>query len=224
MPQSQPEIQIPASEEILDEVEMIQIHDPGSQRTTIFRAQNGNGQKFVVKEYFRTSRDCRFWEHQLLCQIHASGEVPGVVRLRSHEVVQIPPSNALIRRAVSGYKKEPLRSRVRLVLWDYGQPMVSAKFVNDLLCGFYDIIEGMFSATRSHQCNTLIASEASRLMLKRGILHRDLSAFNMLLYPEWGDTGVEVKMMDGIPPLIHDLLSDVPRCDHIIERDYYTAS
>ena len=142
-PPSEPHTQIPASEDVLDEVEMIQIHDPGSQRTTIFRAQNGNGQKFVVKEYFRTSRDCRFWEHQLLCQIHASGEVPGVVRLRSHEVVQIPPSNALIRRAVSGHK-EPSRSRVRLVLWDYGQPMVGAKSVNDLLCGFYDIIEGVF--------------------------------------------------------------------------------
>ena len=144
MRQPQLDIQIPPSGEVLDEVEMIQIRDQGSQRTTVFRAQNRNGQKFVVKEYFTTSRDRRFWEHQLLRQVHARGEVPGVVRLRSHEVIQIPPSNALIRRAVSGHKKEPLRSRVRLVLWDYGQPMVGAKSVNDLLCGFYDIIEGMF--------------------------------------------------------------------------------
>ena len=57
----------------------------------------------------------------------------------------------------------------------------------------------------------LIASEASRLMLKRGVLHRDLSEFNMLLYPEWGDTGVEDEVMDSVPPLIHDLLSDTPR-------------
>ena len=57
----------------------------------------------------------------------------------------------------------------------------------------------------------LIASEASRLMLKRGVLHRDLSEFNMLLYPEWGDTGVEAEMMKGAPPLIRDLLSDIPR-------------
>ena len=41
----------------------------------------------------------------------------------------------------------------------------------------------------------LITSEASRLMLKRGVLHRDLSEFNMLLYPEWGDTGMEAEMM-----------------------------
>ena len=57
----------------------------------------------------------------------------------------------------------------------------------------------------------LTASEASRLMLKRGVLHRDLSEFNMLLYPEWGDTGVEAEMMKGVPPLIRDLLSDIPR-------------
>ena len=91
VPPLEPHTQIPAPEDVLDEVEMIQIHDPGSQGTTVFRAQNRNGQKFVVKEYFTTSRDRRFWEHQLLRQVHTRGEVPGVVRLRSHEVVQSLP-------------------------------------------------------------------------------------------------------------------------------------
>ena len=54
-------------------------------------------------------------------------------------------------------------------------------------------------------------------MLQQGILHRDLSEFNMLLYPQRGDTGKEAKIMEGVPPLIHDLLSDVPRRDLLCE-------
>ena len=99
---------------------------------------------------------------------------------------------------------------MRLVPKECGKPITQAQSVNGLLCGFYDIIEGrpLVSSARGGGLTALVAS---RLMLKQGILHRDLSEFNMLLYPQWGDTGKEAKIMEGVPPLIRDLLSDMSR-------------
>ena len=100
---------------------------------------------------------------------------------------------------------------MRLIPKEYGKAITQTQSINGLLCGFYDIIEGNPPAS-SFPCGCgLTALVASRLMLKQGTLHRDLSEFNMLLYPQWGDTGKEAKIMEGVPPLIRDLLSDVPR-------------
>ena len=46
-------------------------------------------------------------------------------------------------------------------------------------------------------------------MLQQGILRRDLSEFNILLYSQWDDTGMDANIIEGVPPLIHDLLPDV---------------
>ena len=100
---------------------------------------------------------------------------------------------------------------MRLIPKEYEKPITQTQSINGLLCGFYDIIEGNFLASSFPCGGGLTALVASRLMLEQGILHRDLSEFNMLLYPQWGDAGKEAKIMEGVPPLIRDLLSDVPR-------------
>ena len=48
------------------------------------------------------------------------------------------------------------------------------------------------------------------MLMKRDVLHRDMSKFNILMYPRWS-TKTKTQMMLNAPPLIRDLLSDEPR-------------
>ena len=59
---------------------------PWSRRTTIFMAKDEEDHPVIVKEYYRSDRR-RFKEEDVLRQIHADGDVPGVVRLRCAEEV-----------------------------------------------------------------------------------------------------------------------------------------
>ena len=158
--------------------------------------------------YGSTWRWFKFWERRLLRHVHTDRKVTGARgRAGSREIPTIPFNGAPIQ--CGSRKSDSFRTKVRLVLWDYGKPMIQARSVNDLLCGFYDIIEGNFLASSSPRGVVLTTLVASRLMLEQDILHRDLSEFNMLLYPQWGDTGKHVEIMEGVPPLINELLSDV---------------
>ena len=65
------------------------------------------------------------------------------------------------------------------------------------LCDFASFLMGNMLAHRT-------------MLVERRVLHRDMSEFNILIYPEWSpDTGT--KVMDNAPPMIHDLLADKPR-------------
>ena len=52
--------------------------------------------------------------------------------------------------------------------------------------------------------------------MKRDVLHRDMSKFNILIYPRWS-THTKTQPMQTPPPFIHDLLSEKLRyatCSH----------
>ena len=191
--------------ELIERGKRIALCPSFSQITTVFRALDLRCHRVVAKDTHRST----FWEHRFLRHVHKNGKVTRVACLRSREIPTIPFRGAPIQ--CGSRKSDSFRTKVRLVLWDCGKPMIQARSVNDLLCGFYDIIEGNFLASSSQCGGGLTALVASRLMLEQGILHGDLSEFNMLLYPQWGDTGKEAKIMEGAPPLIRDPLSDVSR-------------
>ena len=50
-----------------------------------------------------------------------------------------------------------------------------------------------------------------RTLMKRGILHRDMSINNILIRPVWRDLPGRCVMKDP-PPLIEDVLSGALRC------------
>ena len=52
--------------------------------------------------------------------------------------------------------------------------------------------------------------EVHRMLLKRNVLHRDMSKFNFLMYPLLAK-GLRRKTIDNMPPFIKDLLGDVVR-------------
>ena len=105
-------------------------------RTVVFDARDAVGRLAVVKEtYCRVGDSVR--EDRLLRQVHARGDVPGVVRLRLSEVVE-QGGEALQCRSVE---------KLRLVMWDRGVPLEQARSVNDLLCCFYDVLEGELHRT-----------------------------------------------------------------------------
>ena len=92
-------------------------------------------QYVIVKEYFRR----RFEESQLVEKIHADrGDVPGVVRIKCYEDVEYHGEK--IRCA--GYDGGTRRTKTRIGLDDYGDALLSATSVNEILWAFYDILEG----------------------------------------------------------------------------------
>ncbi|KAI0753628.1 hypothetical protein C8Q74DRAFT_1305899 [Fomes fomentarius] len=76
---------------------------------------------------------------------------------------------------------DDLRIRRRLVIPD-------AKSVNDLLKIIYDVLE----------VHRLVAK-------RRDVLHRDMSIYNILMYPKWGKF-TNHKFIKDLPPLIDDIL------------------
>ncbi|KAI0780118.1 hypothetical protein C8Q74DRAFT_1330518, partial [Fomes fomentarius] len=110
--------------------------------------------------------------------IHAKGDVPGVVvRLMDAERVQTDRKTL----QCGSTAEEMLRTRYRLALYDFGHRLSEAKSVNDLLMAIYDTLE-------VHRT----------LLTKRKVLHRDMSFFNILMYPR--------PVFEDAPPLIQDVL------------------
>ncbi len=100
------------------------------------------------------------------------------------------------------------RLKLRLAFSDYGERLLRAKSVNDLLEAIYDTLEGepIFFWPRSR----LIHIAVHRILLKkRKVLHRDMSIYNILMYPRWADLGRPV--MKDAPPFIHDILGEIVR-------------
>ena len=48
------------------------------------------------------------------------------------------------------------------------------------------------------------------MFTKRNILHRDMSKFNILIYPQWSEK-TNGQIMQDAPPFIYDLLAEEPR-------------
>ena len=105
----------------------------------LFRSmiKDASGDRIVIKEYYWDHKR-RFEESELLEEVHSEGDVPGVVRLKAYEDVQCDGRTI----QCGSEKDETLRTKKRLVLYDYGSELLSAKSVNEILRAIYDVLEG----------------------------------------------------------------------------------
>ncbi|CDO68436.1 hypothetical protein BN946_scf184707.g17 [Trametes cinnabarina] len=161
---------------------IIFLGDPWSRRTTVFRAIL-KGRYVIVKEsYFDCDR--RYEEGELLTLAHADGFLPGVVHYIVFEDVKNGAEPIVLKRKDG----ELTRKKRRIVLADSGEELTFAKSVNDLLMAVYNALE--VHRTLAHD---------------RQILHRDMSLFNVLMYPDWAPHPGG-RYFENSPPLIDDIL------------------
>ncbi|KAI0767497.1 hypothetical protein C8Q74DRAFT_961623 [Fomes fomentarius] len=161
---------------------MFALGDAWGRRTTIFLIKDATGSRVVIKEYYWHHKR-RFEESELLKAIHKDGDVPGVVRLKVYEDVEYQGRTI----QCGSEERGNLRTKKRLVLYDYGHELLSATSVNEFLRAIYDVLE------------------VHRTLLQRGILHRDMSIYNILLRPVWRELPNRPLMKDP-PPFIQDVL------------------
>ncbi|KAI0772854.1 hypothetical protein BD413DRAFT_35975 [Trametes elegans] len=171
--------------------EIVFVGHPWGRGTIVLRVVSPDGVVVMIKEYFSDS-DRRYEEGELLDYIHENGFVPGTVRRRSVETVQSPNGGDLVFRSEDGMK---VRRKRRLVLIDVGEDLRDAKSVNDLLMTMYDALE--VHRTLAQECH---------------VLHRDMSLYNILMYPQWGKTQ-NSKILKNAPPLIEDILAGEKKGD-----------
>ncbi|KAI0657462.1 hypothetical protein C8Q70DRAFT_934829 [Cubamyces menziesii] len=158
--------------------------DPWARRTTVLRVVRDDQPIVVIKEAFV---DCkrRFKEAELLEHVHKDGYLHGVVLHISSEIVQADGGDITFTRDDGTMT----RVKYRIVFADTGYDLTLAKSVNDLLKTVYDALE----------VHRTLASA-------RKVLHRDMSLFNILMYPQWGNR-VGRRCMEHSPALIDDVLS-----------------
>ncbi|KAI0719835.1 hypothetical protein C8T65DRAFT_568580, partial [Cerioporus squamosus] len=157
------------------------VGDPWGRRTTVFRASSGLDGQLIFKETYRHDGR-RFKEEEVLKHIHAEGDIPGVVRLKDWEYVR---TGGKLLEIGSG---DDVRRKVRLAFLDDGESLREARSVNDLLKAFYDVLE-------VHRT----------IYLKRHVLHRDMSMYNILMYPRWAKVKGRPVFKDA-PLSIQDVL------------------
>ncbi|KAI0076336.1 hypothetical protein K474DRAFT_1675708 [Panus rudis PR-1116 ss-1] len=96
--------------------------------------------------------------------------LPGVVRLRNEDgKVHVLVDGEPISTAYRGEDVKEHRTLDRLEMRSYGQSFARAESLLDLLKATYDVLE-------AHRY----------LVLDTGVLHRDLSIYNVLMYPKHG--------------------------------------
>ncbi|KAH9903424.1 hypothetical protein C8Q73DRAFT_722171 [Cubamyces lactineus] len=159
-----------------------------ARRTTILRVEQRyhRNPTTIIKEAY-IDCDRRFNEADLLQQIHKDGYFPGVVYLLSSEEVKTGGQDIV-------FKNDSItRKKVRIVLADVGFDLYHAKSVNDLLMTIYDALE----------VHRTIAS-------KRRVLHRDMSIFNIMMYPILGNRP-DPRYAQDCPPLIDEVLDGKAR-------------
>ncbi|KAI0634259.1 hypothetical protein C8Q77DRAFT_1194184 [Trametes polyzona] len=159
------------------------------RRTTVFRVERDGFPPIIIKEgYVESGR--RYEESALLNHAHAPGFLPGVVRVVSAEDVQLDGRTIAFQDPSSQVTK----TKRRVVLADTGVDLEHARSVNDLMKTFYDVLEVHRTLAR-----------------ERHVLHRDMSIFNILMYPMHASC-VGARWQD-CPPLIDDILGEPRRAD-----------
>ncbi|KAI0772794.1 hypothetical protein BD413DRAFT_34262 [Trametes elegans] len=169
--------------------ELIFLGNPWRRRTMIFRAPVPGHTPAIIKEYYHSS-DRRYKEDKLLQHAHAEGSMPGLVRSVWGDAVKYDRDHEL---AFTDGKTT--KTKRRLVLVDMGYKLECAKSINDLLMTAYDVLE-------VHRT----------LVRERSILHRDMSLFNILMYPKWS-SWPEVQALGHYkdhPALIDEVLAGKP--------------
>ena len=182
--------------------QFIFIGEPWSRLTTAYNIEDPSGNRVVIKDSYR-SFGRRFKEEDILNHIHAEGDFLGVVRLKTHAAVATGDGKFVFD--LKG--EEEGRTRNRWVMLDTGFRFLKARSVQDLLMAAYDTLEGTHGSILNlfDALLTLAVVHRSKLHL-RNVLHRDMSSYNILMYPIWGDSeGRDVN--PNLPPTIQDVLA-----------------
>ncbi|KAI0079477.1 hypothetical protein K474DRAFT_1659067 [Panus rudis PR-1116 ss-1] len=140
----------------------------------------------VIKDAYRAGREVKIIEH-----IHADGTVPGVIRLiNGIGSTNVQVEGGSLSTAPRTSEAHSGRTLDRLEMRSRGVPFHKAKSLLDLLKATYDVLE-------VHRF----------LVLNRGVLHRDISINNVLMYPEHveGLNGKETFIKDS-PKFIDEIL------------------
>lgn len=136
-PEDLPKWSIKLKGKVYDNGSFVFIGEPWGQRTTVFLTRDKIGEAYVIKDTYRHFKR-RFLEEDILTHIHAKGDLPGIVRLKDAE--QVKTQNRAIQ--CGSLEAGTLRTKIRLALHDYGERLLKAKSVNDLLEAVYDALEG----------------------------------------------------------------------------------
>ncbi|KAI0772848.1 hypothetical protein BD413DRAFT_670576 [Trametes elegans] len=161
--------------------------DPLDKRTTILRARGPDDSEIIIKEFYLPDHYL-YKEHELLEHIHAEGDMPGVVRSASGEAVVSDGCEVILKLGSVAKRK------YRIVLVDVGVRLELAKSINDVLMTAYDALE-------VHRT----------LVRERSVLHRDMSLFNVLMYPRCASRTENPKgFYKDHPALISQVLAGKP--------------
>ncbi|KAI0772783.1 hypothetical protein BD413DRAFT_473673, partial [Trametes elegans] len=159
-PLSAPKWTVKTESATYTDAELIFLGNPWGRRTTILRAEVPGQTPVIIKEYYLDD-DRRYEEGELLEHAHAEGYIPGLVRSVWAEDVMSDGRKVMVKDGSYTRRKR------RIILADSGAKLEWAASVNDLLMVIYDVLE-------AHRT----------LVRKRAILHRDMSLYNILMYPE----------------------------------------
>ncbi|KAI9069680.1 hypothetical protein FKP32DRAFT_1640534 [Trametes sanguinea] len=165
---------------------IIFVGGPDGKRTTVFRVKEKHCPgATIIKDSFLYDDFCFVEERLNKYYIHRDGFVPGVVRIASAEDVKNGEDAIEIK-----VPEMRARRKHRIVIPDFGYDLTLAKSVNDLLMAIYDALEVHRTLARD-----------------RSVLHRDMSMFNILMYPTMDTCVSGWPYMKNTPPLIDDVLN-----------------
>ncbi|KAH9903437.1 hypothetical protein C8Q73DRAFT_778384 [Cubamyces lactineus] len=168
------------------------VGDPWGRWTMVLRIEDpSRGPTIAFREAYIDCGRC-FNEVELFASIHEDGYLPGVVPPISSEVVKTPDGREIVFALKDGLVRE--RKKTRIVLADIGYDLFHAKSVNDILMTIYDALD----------VHRTMASE-------RRVLHRDMSIFNIMMYPLLGPRPNPQKYFQDCPPLIDEVLDGKTR-------------
>ncbi|KAI0372547.1 hypothetical protein BV20DRAFT_939687 [Pilatotrama ljubarskyi] len=159
------------------------IGNPWGRRTTVFRVKTDAGLTVMIKESYVDTLS-RYEEAEVIKQVHAEGFIPGVVRYISQETVSTGNQEIVLTSSDGSLT----RKKRRIVLADVGSDLENAETVNDILMAVYDALEVHRTLARD-----------------RHVLHRDMSIYNLLMYPT-AVACTKERYVEGFPPLIDDIL------------------
>ncbi|KAI9064958.1 hypothetical protein FKP32DRAFT_1675185 [Trametes sanguinea] len=182
VPLGKPTWTIETKDHVYSGAVIIFLGNPRGRRTTVFRVAREKRSVIIKEAYIDCDR--RFNEADLLDHIHKDKSLLGVVRYITAEDVK-NEDDAIILKKKDGTLT---RKKRRLILADIGQDLTLAESVNDLLMAIYDTLEVHRTLARNRQ-----------------VLHRDMSLFNILMYPVFAPCKDRWFCKDA-PPLIDDVL------------------
>ncbi|KAJ3491341.1 hypothetical protein NLI96_g784 [Meripilus lineatus] len=164
--------------------------DAWGRRTYVWKHTDDQGQITIIKDAFHTISDQRL-KSDLLSYSHRNGIYPGVVRFLfignqapSPSLKTAPPSNGIQFR-------DSVKERIRLEMGSYGASLWEARSVKDVLMAIFDILE-------VHR----------GLCMEMGVLHRNISPWNIVMYPAHHPDTMKDKELTKNPPLfISQILS-----------------